>query len=249
MQSVNWDADFEAAVARFEEQALERSALHPFDRELYIANLREQLTSFYQDLERGYEILVRTVLDLSYSGVRLDGMEPISKKSMKAISHLFPSTEAVEKITSEEVAGKWLEEGTPLFQVLGLTPQAVSVLYETACYLLKEKQDADARAAFRLLLVLAPHMADFWTGYGVAQIRLARIDDAITSLERAVSLDPQGTQPLLLLCRALAEANRKGEAEARLNAKIDEAARRSERDTYELLEAARYELARFIPIL
>ena len=248
-QTVSWDPDFEAAVARFQESAISAQAkaesIHPFDRELFVSSLREQLLSFYTDIQKGYEVLAHTVLDLSASGVTLAGMPPTGKKSMKAVKHLFPSQEAIDKFSDEKFVSKWAEEGKPMYEALGLTTQAVAIMYEASCYLLKENRDNDARASFRLLLVLAPHMADFWIGYGVAQIRLGQLEESIESLERAASLDPQSLQALLLLCRALAELNRRGEAEARLNARIDEAARTGDQERYELLESARFELARF----
>jgi tetratricopeptide (TPR) repeat protein len=249
-QTVSWDPNFEAAVEKFQESALSAQvradSIHPFDRELFVASLREQLLSFYTDIQKGYEVLTQTVLELSASGVTLAGMPPTGKKSMKAVKHLFPSQEAIDLFSDEKYVIQWAEEGKPLYQTLGLSTQAVAIMYEAACYLLKENRDNDARASFRLLLVLAPHMADFWVGYGVSQIRLAELEDAIDSLERATSLDPQSLQALLLLCRALAELNRRGEAEARLSARIDEAARTGDQERYELLEAARFELARFV---
>jgi tetratricopeptide (TPR) repeat protein len=248
-QTVNWDPNFEAAVAKFEESALSAQvraiSIHPFDKELFVSTLREQLLSFYTDIQKGYEVLAKTVLDLSASGVALDGMPPMNKRSMKAVKHLFPAQEAIDQFSNEEYVAKWAEEGKPMYQALGLSTQAVAIMYEAACYLLKENRDSDARSSFRLLLVLAPHMADFWVGYGVAQIRLGSLEEAVDSLERATSLDPLSVQALLLLCRALAELNRRGEAEARLGAGIDEAARTGNQERYELLEAARFELARF----
>lgn len=249
-QELSWDPNFEAAVAKFQESALSAKvraeSIHPFDRDLFVSTLREQLLSFYTDIQKGYEVLAHTVLDLSASGVMLDGMPPVGKKSMKAVKHLFPSQEAINQFSNEEFLAKWAEEGKSMYQALGLSTQAIAIMYEAACYLLKENRDNDARASFRLLLVLAPHMADFWVGYGVAQIRMQQLEEAVDSFERATSLDPLSPQALLLLCRALAELNRRGEAEARLSARIDEAARRGDQERYEMLEAARFELARFV---
>jgi predicted Zn-dependent protease len=249
--AVPWDEALEASVARFEEQAASAQvrvqSLHPFDKELFVTTLRQQLASFYTDIQKGYEVLVNTVLDLSEAGVSLAGMEPMHKKSMKSVKHLFPDPEALAAFSDEEKAGAWLEEGKPLYVALGLSDKAIITMYEASFYLLNENRDEDARAAFRLLIVLAPHMSDFWCGYGVCLIRLRQFTDAIDSLERAVSLDSQSVQSLLLLCRALAEANRKAEAEARLGAKLDEAGRKGDRQLYDMLEAARFELSKFSP--
>ena len=249
MQQVLWDPEFEFEVNRFQQNALSAHVksenIHPFDRELFVATLRQQLLSFYSDIQRGYEVLINTVLDLSTSGVSLGGMPPLEKRSRKSIQYLFPSQKAMKEFSDPEKVEKWAEEGKPLFQTLELPPQAVAIMYEASCYLLKEGRDEDARSAFRLLLVLAPHMADFWIGFGAAQLRLGEIDEAIESLERAASLDPSSIPALLLLCRALVEINRRGEADARLGARLDEAARGGNRERYEILEAARFELIRF----
>lgn len=249
--TVPWDETVETSVTRFEEQAVAAQvrvqSLHPFDRDLFVNTLREQLSSFYTDIQKGYEVLVNTVFDLSEAGIGLAGMEPMHKRSMKSVKHLFPDPEALARFSDEATSGKWLEEGKPLYVALGLSDKAIITMYEASFYLLNENRDEDARAAFRLLIVLAPHMADFWCGYGVALIRLRQFPEAIDSLERAVSLDPQSVQPFLLLCRALAEANRKAEAEARLGARLDEAGRRGERELYDMFEAARFELSKFVP--
>jgi tetratricopeptide (TPR) repeat protein len=249
MQQVMWDPEFEFEIGRFQQNALaahvKSETLHPFDRELFVATLRQQLLTFYTDIQRGYEILIDTVLDLSTAGVSLGGMPPLQKRSRRAIAHLFPSRKAIKEFSDREKVERWAEEGIPLYKTLELPPQAVAVMYEAACYLLKEGRDEDARAAFRLLLVLAPHMADFWVGFGVAQLHLGQHEEAIESLERATALDPASVQALLLLCRALVEFNRRGEAEARLGARLDEAARGGNRERYEMLEAARFELIKF----
>jgi len=249
-QKVPWDPTFEESVSQFEEQAIAAQvhveSLHPFDRELFSTQLREQLGGFYADIQKGYEILVNTVMDLSAEGVGLAGMEPAGKLSMKTVKHLFPSQEALDKFTQDEnYADRWMEEGKPLYELLGLTTQAIATMYEAACHLLDTDKDEASRCGFRLLLVLAPHMADFWMGYGVSLIRLKKLEEAISSLERAVSLDPNSVQALLLLCRALAEAGRKSEAEAKLSTRLDEAARTADQQLYDLLESARFELSKF----
>ena len=249
MHEVVWDPEFEFEVKRFQQNVLaahvKAENLHPFDRELFVTTLRQQLLSFYTDIQHGYEILIETVLDLGSSGVSLGGMPPIENRSKKAIEHLFPSLKAIKEFAHRENVERWAEEGKPLFKTLGLPPQAVAVMYEAACYLFKEGRNEDARASFRLLIVLAPHMADFWTGFGAAQLRLGQYDEAVESLERASSLDPASISVLLLLCRSLVELNRRGEAEARLGARLDEAARSGNRERYETLEAARFEMIKF----
>jgi tetratricopeptide (TPR) repeat protein len=249
MQQVMWDPEFEFEISRFQQNALsahvKSETLHPFDRELFVATLRQQLLSFYTDIQRGYEILIDTVLDLATSGVSLGGMPPLENRSKRAIQHLFPSQKAMKEFSDREKVEQWADEGKPLFLALGLPPQAIAIMYDAACYLLKEGRDEDARSAFRLLLVLAPHMSDFWVGFGVAQLHLEQYEEAIESLDRATSLDPYSVQALLLLCRALVELNRRGEAEARLGARLDEAARGGNRERYEILEAARFELIKF----
>ena len=250
MLQVIWDPEFEFEAVRFQQSALsahvKSESLHPFDRELFASVLRQQLLSFYTDIQRGYKVLIETVLDLSASGRSLGGLPPLEKRSKKAIMQLFPSSKAIEDFSDRKKVERWAEEGKPLFQTLGLPPQAVAVMYEASCYLLKEGRDGDARAAFRLLIALAPHMADFWVGFGAAQIRLGEYEEAVESLDRATALDPTSLQALLLLCRALAELNRRGEAEARLGARLDEAARTGNRERYEILEAARFELIKFV---
>ena len=246
---VPWDPTVEVAFTNFSEKAFaaqtKAEALHPIDKDLYISSLREQLVGFYTDVEQGFEILLNTVLDLNASGKTLAGIEPTHKRSIKAIKDLFPSKKALEKVIQGEVGGTTFDERVPLFVALEMNPKAMEVMYEAACYLLDENKDEEARMAFRTLLALAPHIADFWTAYGVSLIRLKRQEHAIESLERALFLDSRAVQALLLLCRALVETGRIGEAQARLGAKLDDAARCGDKELYDLLEGARFELMKF----
>lgn len=246
---VPWDSSIEMAFTDFSEKAFAAEArthaLHPIDKELYVASLREELAGLYQDVEKGYETLLNTVLDLNEAGKTLAGIEPTNKRSVKAIKHLFPSKKALEKLSQPEELGGAYDESKPLFVALEMDPKAMEVMYEAACYLLEENRDEDARMSFRTLLALAPHIADFWTAYGVSLIRLKRHEEAITSLERALFLDSHSAHALLLLCRALVELGRQGEAQARLGACLDDAARRGDKELYDTLDAARFELVKF----
>jgi tetratricopeptide (TPR) repeat protein len=246
---VPWDAAIETTVSKFEESVLSAQvrvdSLHPFDREYFAAALREQIIDFYKDVQKGYDLIVQTVLDLTEKGVQLTGVPIVGKRSMRAVKHLFPDPEAIERFSDDSFVESWVKERKPLFMAIGLSLQAMTTMYEAARSILDENKDEDARIAFRFLLVLAPHLCDFWMGYGVALLRLNQAKEAVDAFEQAVTFDQQSIPALLLLCRSLVEANRRGEGEARLNARIDDAARRGEQDEYELLEAARYELGRF----
>jgi len=247
MSETKWDVDLKKAVEQFEAQAIAAQvrveSIHPFDQELFKEQLREQLCTFQADIQKGYEVLVQTVFDLSAQGEKIGGMDPVGKESMKSIKCLFPSQEALEEISEE--SHSFLEQGKPLYEAFGLTAQAMTILYSAAYHLVEQDKDEEARRGFCLLLALSPHIADFWVGYAVCLIRLRRIEEAIDGLERALSLDPNSTDALLLLCRALVEGNRRSEAEARLNEKLDIAAREANKEQYELLESARFELSKF----
>ncbi len=242
---VPWDPTVEAAFTNFSEKAFAAQAktetLHPIDKQIYISSLREQLAGFYSDVEQGFEILLNAVLELNAAGKTLAGIEPTHKRSVKAIKHLFPNKQALQKV----IQGDFFDERVPLFAALEMSPKAMEVLYEAACSLFDENKDEEARMACRTLLALAPHIADFWTAHGVSLLRLKRLEEAIESLERAIFLDSKATQALLLLCRALVEAGRTGEAQARLGEKLDDAAHRGDNELYNLLEAARFELNKF----
>jgi tetratricopeptide (TPR) repeat protein len=246
---IPWDPIVEGAFIDFSETAFAAQAktetLHPIYKQLYVSALREQLTGFYTDVQEGYETLLNTVLDLNAAGKTLAGIEPTHTRSIKAIKHLFPSKEALEKITQVEEGGLSFNEKVPLFVALDMSPKALEVMYEAACFLLDQDKDSEARMCFRTLLALAPHIADFWTAYAVSLIRLKRLEEAIESLERALFLDSRAIQALLLLCRALVELGRTGEAHARLGEKLDDAARRGDKELYNMLEEARFGLVQF----
>jgi len=240
---VPWDPEVEATVSRLLDQAASAQvrvdSLHPYDRETFMENLRSQLLAFYHDIDRGYEVLLESLIALTTSG----GSEGSWNK--ETLKSSFPQAKTLKNLSEDRLLQQWIDEGKPLYQVLGFSSEAMAAMYEAAYALLDQGRDDDARAAFRVLVVLAPHVADFWTGYGVTQIRLGEAREAVLSFEQAFAFDPLSIQILLLLCRALVEANRRGEAEARLSAKLDEAARRRDDETYAILEEARFELMRF----
>jgi tetratricopeptide (TPR) repeat protein len=247
MQPTPWEQNLEVSATRLIKQAEAAQvivgSLHQYDKESFIANLRAKLLSFYNDMHIGYEILLKTIITLTEKGVSLPG---ISDTGKKAIRNLLPNQKKLKTI-SEQMTSEWIEQGKPLYTLLGLSTESMTALYEAACHLLREEKAEDARVAFRFLLLLAPHIADFWTGYGISLLRLNQPNEAVASFERAVQFHPHSPETLLLLCRALVESNRKSEAQARLGARLDEAARRGDQAQYEILEAARFELVRFTP--
>jgi hypothetical protein len=238
-------------VESFEQKALSgkvrAESLHPFDKEAFIASLKEQLQNFTQNVARGYEVISEAALEIGEKGLQIAGIPAMGKRSMKAIKWLFPTKLALDAACDQKSIEESLDQGVPLFEILGLEPQIIANMYAISFYLLDQKRDGEASYAFRLLTLLAPYMVDFWIGSGLSLLRCNDLAAAREALERALVMDPSSRQALVLLCRVLIQQGCRGEAEARLNAKLDDAARRGDQDLYEALETIRFGLSSFAP--
>jgi len=71
---------------------------------------------------------------------------------------------------------------------------------------------AFAQAAYRTAAVLAPNVAIYHTGLGVALVRQSRLDEAVSSWERAVDLDATDYVAYAYLAQAYADLGRTDEA-------------------------------------
>jgi hypothetical protein len=244
-----YTTDVEDLLRVFEQKALSgkvrAESMHPFDRESFLSSLREKLNSFTSDMTKGYQAIAETAVEIGEKGVKIAGIPFTGKKSMKAVKSLFPTRAAINAACDPAKVNEAVEKGVPLFEVLGLAPQTVANMYAISFYLLDQGRDEQANFAFRLLMVLAPYMVDFWIGSGVALLRQNELFEACEVLERALIIDPSSVQALVLLCRALVQLGRRGEADARLNAKLDEAARKGDQNLYAAYDAIRFELNTF----
>jgi tetratricopeptide (TPR) repeat protein len=244
-----YSADVDDMLEAFEQKALSgkvrAESMHPFDKDSFLSSLREQLNSFTSDMTKGYQAIAETAVEIGERGIRIAGIPALGKKSMRAAKNLFPTKEAISRACDPSTINAAVNGGVPLFEVLGLAPQTIANMYAISFYLLDQGRDEQANFAFRLLTVLAPYMADFWVGSGVALLRLNEYRGASEVLERALAIDPSSVQAPVLLCRALIQQVRRGEADARLNAKLDEAARKGDQNLYVSYDAIRYELNKF----
>jgi hypothetical protein len=244
-----YTTDVEDLLRAFEQKALSgkvrAESMHPFDRESFLSSLREKLNSFTSDMTKGYQAIAETALEIGERGVQIAGIPALGKKSMRAIKSLFPSKDAIAAACDPSTINAAVDKGVPLFEVLGFSPQTIANMYAISFYLLDQGSDERANSAFRFLTVLAPYMVDFWIGSGVALLRLNELYEAREVLERALILDPSSMQALVLLCRTLVQQGRRGEADARLNAKLDEAARKGDQSSYATYDAIRFELNSF----
>lgn len=244
-----YTADVGELLEVFEQKAfsgkVRAESMHPFDKELFLSSLREKLNSFTSDMTKGYQAIAETAVEIGEKGLQIAGIPAFGKKSMRSVKGLFPPKAAISEACDPVKINEAIEQGIPLFEVLGFSPQTIANMYAISFYLLDQGRDEQATFAFRLLTVLAPYMVDFWIGSGVALVRQSKFSEACEVLERALVIDPSSLQALVLLCRALVQQGRRGEADARLNARLDDAARRGDRKLYSAYDTIRFELSTF----
>lgn len=246
-----YEMTVEELVQSFEQKALSgkvrAESMHPFDREEFVSSLRSKLNSFTVDVTKGYQAIAKTAMEIGEKGLQIAGIPVLGKKSMRSLKGLFPTKQELFDACDKVMIDEALEKGVPLYEVLGMSPQSIANMYAISSYLLEQGRDEEAHYAFRLLTLLAPYMVDFWIGSGLAMLRLDELLGAREVFERALIMDPSSHQALVLLCRILVQEGRRGEAEARLNAKMDEAARRGDQRAYEAYDQIRFGLSSFIP--
>jgi tetratricopeptide (TPR) repeat protein len=240
------DQQFLETVHKFTEYAANQKALEPslhkFDKDVYIQNLKEQLLQFRHDIQDGYNAVIESAFELEKK------QEPseVERTKARVVKHTLETKRALKRLSDTEFPSDWLEKGVPLFKEIGLSPEAVTTLYEAAHYLLEKNRDDEARKAFRFLLLLAPHIAELWFGLGLALLKLSQGEEAVQALEQALTLDKKSVQIFLYFIRALVEAGRRNEADAKISFQLDQAAQQGDKERYELLSIARNELQRFV---
>ena len=74
--------------------------------------------------------------------------------------------------------------------LLGITDDQLSGMYQIAWGFLEEQQAADAVRAFTLLCHLHPYVPDFWYGLGRALRECGEAEDALSMLLAAETMDP-----------------------------------------------------------
>lgn len=74
--------------------------------------------------------------------------------------------------------------------LLGITDDQLSGMYQIAWTFLEDQQFPDAVRAFTLLCHLHPYVPDFWFGLGKALRECGEADDALSMLLVAETLDP-----------------------------------------------------------
>lgn len=74
--------------------------------------------------------------------------------------------------------------------LLGITDDQLSGMYQIAWAFLEEQQVADAVRAFTLLCHLHPYVPDFWYGLGKALRECGEAEDALSMLLVAETMDP-----------------------------------------------------------
>lgn len=115
---------------------------------------------------------------------------------------------------------------TKLFQdVLGLTRENVSSLYEQAMELLQLNRIDDASRAFSLLTKMNPYIADFWNGLGVSHLLHEEHKEAFDAFLMALTMDPSLYETYAYAIECCVQMKNFSQAEALLQQAISYAKR------------------------
>ncbi len=80
---------------------------------------------------------------------------------------------------------------TKIYQdVLGITSEELSTLYEQASEFLRSNRVEEAKSAFLFLTKINPFAADFWIGLGVCHLQNEEFNDAFNAFIMALTMEP-----------------------------------------------------------
>lgn len=95
---------------------------------------------------------------------------------------------------------KRLGRGEGLAGALGLTPAILDALYARAHRWFAVGHPEKAEPLFRVLCVVDPALADYWTGHGICLRLLNQIEAARMAFQTAARLRPDWSVPAFHLC-------------------------------------------------
>lgn len=85
----------------------------------------------------------------------------------------------------------FLAEKRQLYDVLGLSQEAVVTFYRAACSIIDEKRYDEGVNAFFFLVTIAAQVADFWLNLGYCYSQIGEYEPAIEAYSRGIDLNPR----------------------------------------------------------
>ncbi len=129
---------------------------------------------------------------------------------------------------------------TKIYQdVLGITSEELSTLYEQASEFLQMNRLEEAKSAFLFLTKINPFASDFWIGLGVCHLQNEEFKDAFNAFIMALTMDPGSYECFAYAIECCIQMKNPAQAEALLKQAITYARRHPSREeSRKILEEA-----------
>ncbi len=120
---------------------------------------------------------------------------------------------------------------TKIFQdVLGITSEELTSLYEAAQAFLQANRFEEAKASFLFLTKINPFASDFWVGLGISHLTLDELPQAFDAFIMALTMEPSRYESYALAIETCIQMKNFQQAEALLKQAITYAKRHPAND-------------------
>lgn len=134
----------------------------------------------------------------------------------------------LESLKDRESVWKKFKEGKSLNEVLGLSPQATALLYQSARDLFTEHAYAEAAKSFLFLTTIDPGNFDYWIGLGMATQMCGDYEGGIDAYEMAAFLNVENPISYFYLSKCFFAVHDRENAKQALEMAIENAGDSSE---------------------
>lgn len=102
----------------------------------------------------------------------------------------------------------------------GLKNETLRSIYAVGFHFMEKKEFNKAEDVFSLLLIMNPHIADFWNALGLCQQHLNEFQKAIESFKIVSEIDHDAVGPKISLAECYLNLNEKAEAKREIDAAL-----------------------------
>jgi len=163
--------------------------------------ITEAMQRFQQTYNQGYKILIN----------ELTKTHPATAQNKDPLKPFRANMHNLQMLDSPDSFAKFLQDGKPISELLGFTPEVIDKFYEAAYQILQQKRFKDAKDVFFFLVTIAPQVSECWLGLGYAYGHCEEPEGAIQSYLRAIALSPHKADGYLAfarLCTAIQDFTR-----------------------------------------
>lgn len=147
------------------------------NRNRKVLELTKELSSFIDGILTGLNLIYSRLPDVALNDAQEPPQVPTLQEVMQALSDSAQDSTAIDRPVR-------------LRELAGITPEALTVLYEAAVLVIHEGSSEEGVSATSTLVALDPFVNPFWLVHARCLARLGNIDEALSAYQIAISLEP-----------------------------------------------------------